>query len=155
MTLIHYAFEPVSLEPRSFEQSADMKPNGLWVSDGTEWLDWCRSEEFRTDKPWYSHAVTVAPEARILTLTSVEEILAFNRRFGVERGAPGMTTYIAWDQVAAEHDGIVIAPYQWACRNGRGTFWYYGWDVASGCIWNTSVVSLGEPFLVEFAEAES
>jgi len=36
--------------------------------------------------------------------------------------------------VSKEYDGIEIAPYQWDAR--LSLIWYYGWDVASGCIWN-------------------
>lgn len=155
MTLIHYAFAPVTLEQRTVAQSVDLKPSGLWVSDGAEWLDWCRSEEFRTDKPWFSHEVTLTPEAEILTLASAEGIRTFTRRYG-RQITPGLDSHrIAWDEVAADYDGILITPYQWSCRNGTGTFWYYGWDVASGCIWNTDVISLGEAVEVSLAEVTS
>lgn len=43
--------------------------------------------------------------------------------------------------IGARYDGIVITPYVWSMRLDRSAFWYYGWDCASGCIWNASAVA--------------
>jgi len=49
---------------------------------------------------------------------------------------------INWPAVAEKYDGIIIAPYIWQRRlsDNPDHFWYYGWDCASGCIWNTEVI---------------
>ena len=39
-----------------------------------------------------------------------------------------------------KYDGIEINPYQFEARYQYT--WYYGWDIASGCIWNLSGVKL-------------
>ncbi len=126
------------------EQETGLKPSGLWVSVGTEWLDWCRAEDFRTDQPIFDHAVILASTANILTLASPGDIDTFTDRYGKQISPQWDSRYIDWDEVAAQYDGILISPYQWSRRNERHTFWYYGWDVASGCIWNPGVVALGE-----------
>lgn len=36
--------------------------------------------------------------------------------------------------------GLEICPYQDECRWNPFTFWYYPWDVASGCIWHEEAV---------------
>ncbi len=45
---------------------------------------------------------------------------------------------INWIEVANNYSGIEIAPCQFNCR--RKYFWYYAWDVASGCIWKEDAV---------------
>jgi hypothetical protein len=155
MDLRHYATQPVTLEARTHEQDVDLKPSGLWVSVGTEWLDWCRSEDFRTDQPIFDHAVMVASAANILTLASPDDIDTFTDRYGKQISPKWDSRYIDWAQVASEYDGIIISPYQWSRRSSRHTFWYYGWDVASGCIWNPRFVSLGTPVEISFEQVQS
>jgi hypothetical protein len=47
--------------------------------------------------------------------------------------------YINWPKVAQDYSGIEICPYQWKFR--LNYMWYYGWDVASGCIWNQNALN--------------
>jgi hypothetical protein len=39
-----------------------------------------------------------------------------------------------------KYDGIEINPYQFEARYQY--LWYYGWDIASGCVWNLNNVKL-------------
>lgn len=48
--------------------------------------------------------------------------------------------HINWPMVADRYQGIVIAPYLWS-RRMDGGLWYYGWDCASGCIWDAAAVA--------------
>ena len=48
-----------------------------------------------------------------------------------------------WDDVVRQYDGLIIAPYQWAKRCDYS--WYYGWDCASGVIWNLRAVASVKP----------
>ena len=41
---------------------------------------------------------------------------------------------IDWRKVAKKYDGIEINPMIYELRM-MALSWYYGWDVASGCIW--------------------
>ena len=47
---------------------------------------------------------------------------------------------IRWEEVKTLWDGIIISPYNWKCRHSPSTEWYYGWDCASGCIWNVEAI---------------
>lgn len=154
MILEHYAARPVSGPLRSVTQSPEImsyrKPNGFWVSVKGEddWPNWCRSEEFGLDKLVVCHRVELAPSANILHLPSVAAIDDFT----AEYLRPGPVPYldgIAWPLVARAYDGIIIAPYQWERRLGLSTNWYYGWDCASGCIWNADAVASVTPQTVE------
>ena len=46
--------------------------------------------------------------------------------------------YIDWIKVSKQYSGIEINPYQHS--NRYTSMWYYGWDVASGCIWKNDLI---------------
>jgi hypothetical protein len=82
------------------------------------------------------------PAAKVLHLKTPVEILEFQETYCVAHPimrSPG----IDWGRVAEQYHGIVIAPYQWSLR--LDLMWYYGWDCASGCIWDTWIVERVEP----------
>lgn len=144
LDLRHYAPGPVALDrDRSYEQRAPRfsfnKPRGFWVSvkGADDWPTWCREEGFALDRQ-VEHTVRVAPTARILHLETIAALVDFTETYGVQPTVVGLGTSIHWEQVATEFDGIIIAPYQWPCRMSLD--WYYGWDVASGCIWNLAAI---------------
>ena len=53
-------------------------------------------------------------------------------------GKKGYDKMIDWPRVANDYAGIEICPYLSSKRNDDDSFWYYGWDVASGCVWDPS-----------------
>ena len=140
LTLTHYTHLPVDLSERCYEQedlSPGTKPIGLWVSvDGPDdWTEWCAAESFGIGS--FPYRVTLRCDHRLLVISSLDEFDEFQKAFG-------RATYlarhcgIAWAEVAERYQGIIIAPYQWARR--YSAFWYYGWDCASGCIWDVSAI---------------
>lgn len=113
-------------------QKAGFKPRGLWYSCGSEWDDWCRYEmpEWITKSPYvYRIEVNLS---RMLVIRDDDDFRAFESSYLV-RGR-GMAV-IDWKAVARDYDGIEICPYQNQRR--MSSDWYYGWDVASGCIWGS------------------
>lgn len=148
MTLSHYT--PARLgELYSFppEQQADalaFKPHGLWVSvDGPrDWREWCIENEFGLDRMVYRYEVLLAPDANVLTLPDADAIARFEAEFGVTRKVYEFLDRpdtIDWVEVARRYKGILIAPYSWPHR--LGSLWYYGWDCASGCIWDHTAIA--------------
>jgi hypothetical protein len=119
------------------------KPTGLWVSvDGDDdWPSWCKSEEFRDVDSQNRFRVTLVAEANILHLTTFDDVVAFSEKYGEASQFGVGYDDIRWAEVAANYQGIVIAPYSWQARNDRQTFWYYGWDCASGCIWDAAAIA--------------
>ncbi len=138
LRLTHFS-EVALTEIRSAKQSceSDMKPDGLWVSvDGPDdWPSWCESESSGLLRP-VANVITLAGSSRILILKSPSDVFEFTRQYGVTPSWSNFKQSIAWPMVAEEYQGIIISPYQWACRHHPETFWYYGWDCASGCIWD-------------------
>lgn len=120
------------------------KPKGLWVSvDGeNDWPSWCQSEMPGWMDGVTRYRVALAAEPRILFLPTPFDLDLFTERFGRERDQRGCyAIYIDWPAVAAEYGGIIIAPYHWSRRMTDRTSWYYGWDCASGCIWNADAIA--------------
>lgn len=126
------------LKIRHENQTIDTKPNGLWYSCGDSWLKYILSEiPSFMERYNYIHSIKIG--SNILKISNLTEFDAFNRQYSVE-GTAGITL-IDWPKVAENYDGIEINPYQWNRRNHPDSFWYYGWDVASGCIWNPAGMS--------------
>lgn len=147
--LMHYDAEPFHLDrTRRYPQrevfSSHNKPHGLWVSvEGEDdWPSWCREEHFGVDKLAAAHEVTLTDDARILWLETEDHVRALPDTFGrpTKYGDVG----IDWQAVAERYQGIIITPYQWSCRMSLGTEFYYGWDCASGCIWDLDAIATFE-----------
>jgi len=140
---VHFANAPI-IAVRSTEQADGMfphgKPKGLWVSDENaenSWSAWCRAEGFRETDKQIAHLVTVSPTANVLRISNAAGLSLFTERYSVD-GKYGPA--IDWALVATEFAGLLITPYIWECRLARSTEWYYGWDCASGCIWDATAV---------------
>lgn len=123
------------------------KPFGFWVSDEDEygWNQWCRNADFRLDDLKYAHHVTLASDAKILYLSSHNDIDDFTEKYYdrqalKDSGASYFIFTIDWPKVATEYQGIIITPYISSQRLLTRNLWYNGWDCASGCIWDTSAI---------------
>jgi hypothetical protein len=126
----------IELEDRTDKQDLSCKPVGLWYGTGASWLYWCGHEM----PGWvggYLYRVTLNTDY-ILRLTTPEAVLAFTDEYGQSTWGyrRNHIDSIDWPAVAEKYSGIEIAPYQHSLRMGDYTFWYYSWDVASGCVWD-------------------
>jgi len=154
----------------SYLQGGHPKPNGFWFDVNESWKRWCETTQFRLERLCYRHIVTILDTSRVLflrnaidideftreygrnlsghiqLLQSTEDIDAFTSRYGSDLFGDiqrQFSNYIMWEEVAEKHSGIIIHPYSRA-RN-LTYLWYYGWNCAGGCIWDTSVIRLGKP----------
>ena len=145
MDLRHYSGKPLSnVYSVQQEAHAESKPRGLWVSvlGEDDWPSWCRSEKFALESLEQCLEVVLAIPHNILILNSIQDIDEFHEQYNGPL-YPGATTSraINWQRVAESFHGIIIAPYQWGRRLDDKTGWYYGWDCASGCIWDASAIA--------------
>lgn len=145
LRLVHYTKDPDMIVPGTVAQKpdGDMKPEGLWVSVLGEygWKDWCESGSFRLENLAHVHAVTLSPTARILHLSGARDIDAFTESYAEEHPVVSKFYCVNWARVEADgYHGIVISPYCWERRLDGNSRWYYGWDCASGCIWNADAI---------------
>ena len=170
MTYYHWASEPVILQEMSYPQSGQPKPNGFWFDVSGGWKRWCEAAEFRLDTFRYRHSVTILDRSKLLFLRNADSIDAFTSEYGQnlsgriqffqnpeERNAfaqnygcdlfseiqKQFSNYIMWENVAEKYGGIIIAPY--SIERSRTYLWYYGWNCAGGCVWDTSILRLGKP----------
>lgn len=154
--LIHYskthlsAVHSVPIEKQDERGAGLFKPRGLWVSvEGkADWAEWCRAENFGCLD--CATEVVLAPEANVLRLKGADDLDRFHASCSVVRYRYGEDlgdlTTIDWRSVAQRYQGIIIAPYVWQRRLDRPVSnWYYGWDCASGCIWDAAAVARLRP----------
>lgn len=141
------------------------KPVGFWVSVKKDWGKWCEDEEFKLDNLEYKYNVKLKKIANLLILKSEKEINDFTDKYGKDfifnnidlvekfyeiqhkafyetfkKKMEKSIFSINWEKLREEYDGIIISPYQWSCRMRSKFSWYYGWDCASGCIWNIDAI---------------
>jgi len=158
----HTSSEPLpSLEMiRAFcsrtPQHIDTKPTGLWYGDGNSWLEWMETEALsRLEDVRYVYELHVSPD--ILRITDGKQLREFHNHFE-GRSSPAVPRFpellrgmhIDWAAVAEEYPGIQIIPYQWENRHSPDMRWYYGWDVASGCIWHPAGIEGVKLFAAQF-----
>lgn len=139
---IHMSKKPFELEKRNFIQNKRMKPSGFWYGFGGAWIDWVRSEM----PDWegkYIYNVDIG-NTNVLQINTHMELMKFTREYQANSNEFGYIREdgesIDWKKVASKYDGIEINPYQFEARYQY--MWYYGWDIASGCIWNLNNVKL-------------
>lgn len=174
MTYYHWAAEPVTLQRMTYPQTGHPKPNGLWFDVDGSWKQWCEAVRFRPEHLKYRHTVTLQDTSRVLFLRSIEDIDGFTSRYGQDvsghiqpiQGSEDLaafacqygtdlfrdiigqfSNYIMWGDVAGKYSGIIIDPY-FPVRSDA-YLWYYGWNCAGGCIWDTSVIGLSKPYVEE------
>jgi hypothetical protein len=109
------------------------KPTGFWYGFGSSWIDWVNMEV----PEWnYNHIFKIeVNQNKILQINTLDKLIEFDNNFSVQ---VSYFKNIDWIRVADFYDGIEITPYQYKAR--RELSWYYGWDVASGCIWNPNAI---------------
>jgi hypothetical protein len=144
--LLHYCqFEmtgpvPDYEQPSGLLTVVDMKPKGLWVSvEGEDdWKTWCEANHFNLHRFTHCYEIRLTRTAKVLWIKTGAQFRKFNSTYTTE--LYGNIKGIDWPRVSEEFDGLIIAPYQWKFRHDFQSFWYYGWDCASGCIWKPAAI---------------
>ena len=155
---IHHSREGTrsGAEPQisGFSQKPGYKPNGLWYEcqDGSaiDWKEFCNvgfGDEDHYEKKYDSTYNVVLKDDGyyILHITDDHHFEKFHKMYSVNHpsdpdGTKGLDKVIDWPKVAEHYAGIEICPYLSSKRDDDDAFWYYGWDVASGCIWSSQGV---------------
>ena len=131
---LHFSRSRLGEIVRPTAQDRTSKPNGLWYSIGPAWAEWCVEASFGLDRFVWLHRLTV-DTTRFVVLATPEDVRNFADTYRHDRYG------LDWKVVAREYQGIEASPY----FHELGLFdssmlWYYGWDVASGCVWEPSAV---------------
>lgn len=137
----------------------------FWYGFNDSWLEWCRGESMHDWFQPYVYEILV-DESKILRISNEQEFEAFEDEYhGVPEYLEAMydkehngrkyrsidapspyfrsgryfTSYIDYGRVAEKYGGVEIVPYLWSKR--LESIWYYGWDCASGVIWDKGAVT--------------
>ena len=131
-------YEYTEFKPVVQKDEPAPKPNGLWYACGSEWLDF----DYKVKNPKYLYKLDI-DYSRVLKLTK-KDIKKFEKEYLQEH--PKVQDYymINWKKVAEKYSGIEICPFMQDIHDlaifENLHIWYYGWDVASGCIWDRSAI---------------
>jgi len=130
-----------------FSQEIGPKPEGIWYEcqDGssTSWKEFCTlgltGGSSRYDRTYN----LVLNDYEILFINDESHFEKFYEMYNVNPpydpdGSKGFDKLIDWPKVAEHYAGIEICPYLQNKRMDDDSFWYYGWDVASGCVWGAA-----------------
>ena len=133
-----------------------MKPRGLWYGFDGSWSNWCAGNTFKCGKHFYEVGLDTSRILRIENLNQFEEFekeytcdSIFDRIFKemgikVPSISPLMVrafgpSAIDWPRLKKEYAGLEINP--WMHSKHLESVWYYGWDCASGVIWDISAIN--------------
>jgi len=150
MVLEHYSHSADPLDLGNLTRRTRMltdKPTGLWLSvpGHKDWPTYCRSEGIGGPAP-HRHLVTLADDASLLRLTTLEDVMGLGARFpGPDAFGDGFVFAIDWQRIAEQWDGILITPYQGGARFNPLSAWYYSWDCACACIWDARAIASAAP----------
>lgn len=144
MRLLHYSNKPLSRVrklPLSYNRGA-YKTSGLWVSvEGKyDWVWWCESQGYNLDRFRYATEIILVKDANVKYLRDARDLDRFTARFH-SSDKPIWDANLDRDRIRGRWNGLIIAPYVHSRRLTQHTSWYYGWDCASGVIWNPQAVA--------------
>ena len=120
-------------------QGGHLKPNGLWYSCGTDWLKFVETEMPELQETAIMvYAIGYEP-GKMLRVTSPKQAERVSYRY-----LDYDSKRVDWGKVSTKYAGIECCPY----RRGEIPFdlyltagWYVAFDVPSGCIWDTSILT--------------
>lgn len=132
----------IKLSDGSITWAGGRKPEGLWYAFGREWLDY--DGEIANDEhlcPLFELELNID---KMLLIKSGADIEKFSRQYA-ENNKDTVRLYsysINWRKVVKDYSGIEINPYvsPEECRAELITCWYWGWDVAGGCVWDLNSI---------------
>lgn len=143
LTRTHLARSPFKLSRMETVQEtrAGMKPKGLWYANESEWYNWAKVNLNMWNK-YSCAAYSLNHKANVLSIRNEIQLDDFTREYGCSQWGGQTNLMIQWSEVAKKYDGIEIMDYLHNCRLQSKFFWYYSWDVGSGCIWRPKTIQL-------------
>ena len=134
----HLSHKPITeLRDRRKDLYPERKPVGFWYNVDGDWEGWVRDRGIYAPNA-RRYRVELKPRT-LLRIRTHAGIQQFFRRYKAPGCGPAMSIIaggIDWPRVAERWAGIEIAPYLGMGEHHEWLQWYYGWDVASGCVWD-------------------
>lgn len=125
---------------RTYLQRASSKPTGFWYGIDNAWIDWCESEMPEWVTP-HRYKLDI-DMSKVLVVDTIEKMRDMNKHVvNTDEYFHKFNYDIDWTYFDKKgYKGIEIPRYMHELRMNHDFFWYYSWDVASGCIWDTSII---------------
>lgn len=111
------------------------KPDGLWYALGDAWGQYLKKFDKEIYKKYHYIASLNIDYTNILKIDSSQKFEDFHKNYSIKRN---FGPAIDWKKVSEDYKGIEIIPYRPDFRHIY--MWYNTWDLASGCIWDLSVI---------------
>lgn len=144
MIRTHLSQDPkLQLVDRGRNTFAAYKPVGFWYQIDDDWERWMNSEEwYMSYNSKYSVDVSQVNLLEARTPKDLDRITELYQKPLIESVSTDSPHYntLDWQRLFKLYDGFEIAPYIWERR--LEYMWYYGWDCASGVIWDISNVKI-------------
>lgn len=138
----HFTFsDSFVIEHMDYKQET-FKPNGIWYQIDGSWESWVSIEMpdwLVENNNKYELDIDMS---NVLVLDTLDKMYSFNTKYKVLDGERLLFESIDWNRLSLDYDGIEIPFYMYSLRMNADFHWYYSWDVASGCIWNTSIIKI-------------
>jgi len=115
--------------PFRIRQESGKKPDGLWYGLGTGWIDWVRYEMPQWEKP--NAFKLKLNESKIIKINS-DNVDDFEKKYIIN--TIKYLPMIDWKKISEEYSGVEV--YFSVMRKN----WLWGWDVESGCVWNSDAI---------------
>ena len=148
MKLIHYSELGIDFDPVYRYSGAATrythKPDGLWLSVGEAWKEWCKREGFREKRLKRPTEFVVNDWSKLYHLrgNKLEEILKFESKYRLL--SADVFSHIDWKRVSRDWSGILVHPYTSPFHFSAGAvshrMWLAGWDCSSACVWDLEVL---------------
>jgi hypothetical protein len=142
----HFADTPYD-EKLKFVQppQISMKPNGLWLAPGNDWIEWCKEAGFFPRTYHYQYGVESIDPARILQILTIKDIENCIKKYSIL--SPWGTKYLNWRQICQDFAGIFISYSQLYEKTFNVKYepfdtLIHSLDVDSLVIWDNSILRL-------------
>lgn len=122
-----------------YAQAQKPKPTGLWVAKEDAWIEWGVQNSF---DHWTRDFVELDLDlSDIYKIRFERDLDALREEYGVVHEELNYVHSIDWSLVAREFKGVYALnwEYGWSGLDSLNP-WFYGWDLASGCVWDLSAL---------------
>lgn len=158
--IYHHSKNPIeSFDDRSYIQSVETKPRGVWFSfqkfdnDKDDWEIYCIKHNINLDN--LSNKIRISlyedPEKPYIYIKNGLDVLMFQQKFGKHVANYNHMVYIDWDSVSNKYSGIIVyedSPFSLfeygftRYHTSIGIKWLDKWGVYSGCVWDPKLIKI-------------
>lgn len=136
-----FVFDKAKLMMPKNREGFNKPVGGIWASSlntkgTTEWIDWCRCEQFGDIDNKDFFVFRLAPNAKIL-IVDESTIPMMKKRYSYKYILGYEYDYVA---ISRDYDGIYVSSdiaYEYRLSTNYSL---YTWDVETLCVWNDSVI---------------